>query len=917
MKNYDFIVVGGGSSGSVLASFLALKGPTLLIERGANHTSYPQSASRHGVPQIAALTLKAIRHQDSGHWSGSPNILGGGSALNIGSCWRAETSVYESIGLTVEQANASLEFLENRLCEPGLKSEITKVYEEAYSEFGLKRDDSPVGQTEFAGWSSSGIESDKSNLKSFQYSRTIQSVIDEDQSSTNDILTKRRPASLLFEHNFQQDDNEIFTNMIMNGGNLTVFLLTKAKRVVFDESKTAIGVDVESPAGDLTVYVREKGKVFLSAGVYETPKLLMLSGIGPRETLESFEIPQIYYNEHVGKNFIDRKTAPISIPKFQSFDGDDETSGELTTNTDKVWSLFANKYTSDWANPLAGCSSCEPMYRTQDCRAKMLGALILYGINTQGTATKSIPNLFYQRRPTVRGYVTLASGDYNDDPVVYDGWESNFDALSDNAKHDLDEIVEGVQDFLSMLNSTKLLSNLLGNDSILDNQFPPELVQYYTLLKAELSNTSVMLGGECNFNPLYEKSDICSSWDDCYPTVPPIARNDDQMLHKQIFNSLVSSYHGVGGCNVGKVVEEKTFAVKGVNSLYITDMSVVNQPVDTHSMLTAMSIGLIVGNSTDELKAEQYEVFPIALSLICIMTVTMMLLTMVALFLYNLFKKVSSSRDLKTELKTESISPIDIDQGIYATQHSGVDQWKDNIYISDDHSTIANGTGSILLSWKHISCSYPISGKSIIPGKMPRHQSITTLHNSFGVLKEGEVTAVMGPSGASKSTLVDILAGRKSIGKVFGTCSMLGHTFDSNFNGFRGLNKVIMNVSAYIPQQEFFYPTQTLEEAVHFVINLKFGKGNTEARKALACGYLDMVGLPSDTFATRKVGGDLGGGFTIRGLSGGERKRLALACMLALEPKIMFIDELTRFVLCFKDSVVIVNEDKSHQIDLQ
>ena len=128
---------------------------------------------------------------------------------------------------------------------------------------------------------------------------------------------------------------------------------------------------------------------------------------------------------------------------------------------------------------------------------------------------------------------------------------------------------------------------------------------------------------------------------------------------------------------------------------------------------------------------------------------------------------------------------------------------------------------------------------------------------------------------------------------------------------------MIMNVSAYIPQQEFFYPTQTLEEAVHFVINLKFGKGNTEARKALACGYLDMVGLPSDKFATRKVGGDLGGGFTIRGLSGGERKRLALACMLALEPKIMFIDELTRFVLCFKDSVVIVNEDKSHQIDLQ
>ncbi len=159
----------------------------------------------------------------------------------------------------------------------------------------------------------------------------------------------------------------------------------------------------------------------------------------------------------------------------------------------------------------------------------------------------------------------------------------------------------------------------------------------------------------------------------------------------------------------------------------------------------------------------------------------------------------------------------------------------------------------------------------------------------------------MGPSGAAKSTLVDILAGRKSIGRITGQCSMLDHHFDSNTTALqRGLSKVIINMSAYIPQQEFFYPTQTLQEAIHFVINMKFGKGNSEMRKSLAHGYLDMAGLPHEKYATRKIGGDLGGGFSIRGLSGGERKRLALACMLALKPKIMFIDELTR---CVRSSV--------------
>ena len=85
--NYDFIVIGGGSSGCNLAYNLAQKGPTLLIERGANYTAYPVSSVREGWPQISGLALNRIRASDSGHWTGSPNIFGCGSALNGGACW--------------------------------------------------------------------------------------------------------------------------------------------------------------------------------------------------------------------------------------------------------------------------------------------------------------------------------------------------------------------------------------------------------------------------------------------------------------------------------------------------------------------------------------------------------------------------------------------------------------------------------------------------------------------------------------------------------------------------------------------------------------------------------------------------------------------------------------------------------------
>lgn len=83
-KNYDFIVIGSGASGSALASVLATKGPTLLIERGANHTVYPQSKAKEGYPQIAALVLDKLRNKGSGHWTGTANVLGGGESNTFG-----------------------------------------------------------------------------------------------------------------------------------------------------------------------------------------------------------------------------------------------------------------------------------------------------------------------------------------------------------------------------------------------------------------------------------------------------------------------------------------------------------------------------------------------------------------------------------------------------------------------------------------------------------------------------------------------------------------------------------------------------------------------------------------------------------------------------------------------------------------
>ncbi|KAF6822649.1 glucose-methanol-choline oxidoreductase (SMG1) [Colletotrichum plurivorum] len=98
--------------------------------------------------------------------------------------------------------------------------------------------------------------------------------------------------------------------------NVTVIGQTNSKRLII-ENGMALGVEVIGPDGeDLTF--RAKYEVIVSSGVYETPKLLLLSGIGPKKTLDSFGIDTVVNSPHVGQNLLDH---PIMPHVFKLKDG--------------------------------------------------------------------------------------------------------------------------------------------------------------------------------------------------------------------------------------------------------------------------------------------------------------------------------------------------------------------------------------------------------------------------------------------------------------------------------------------------------------------------------------------------------------------------------------------------------------------
>jgi ATP-binding cassette, subfamily G (WHITE), member 2 len=855
--NFDYIVVGGGSSGSTLAAHLVKKGPTLLIERGRHHSSFPQSQAKEGFPQLAALAFTPLRATDSGHWSGTASILGGGSGVNAAACWRGQPAVFDDLGFSGEEAQRALERVEDQFCDPAPDTEFNAAFVDAWRELDFNTSEDILDGAGLASWTANknhgGVMADNIQV---QRAGTL---------FTAGANSRRRLASNSFD-------------IDATSTNLTVMLQTTAKRIVFDKDKTAKAVQVENPIfGDLTVSVRRGGKIFLNAGGFETPKLLMLSGVGPRAVLEEFGIQVVKDSPAVGQNAIDRKEVAVGIPMLQNLDGDDTALLDFAAFGQDYWASFAHRQAGPWGDAAFGCLSCAPVNRTQGCMNAILSGLLLFGLGVASPESRSMPIISVaQREPTTRGFVTLSSGDYKDSPTFFDGWD--YRNLSAAARHDLDVLVNATERLVvSLLGNTTLLEKLGHPVSNRTGNFSSETSTRIDALRKETLKIETLASATCNVDE--SRLLPCHSWDDCVPTMPTLPRQRDT-LRETIKNIMASSHHISGTTKVGDVVDVRTLAVKGVLNLYVADLSVIARPVDIHPMVTAMAIGDLIGSSVDAIPPLSMEKTPIILAFLLLCASAMFSLYVI---LSAVFRGRLNSGEESKEASTLREDSLDDNHCAYSRAIGGQIDLNEDEATKTEHSSNPDVEGEALISWFNVGCSYP--------SKRSKKEAVT-LTGSTGVLRSKELVAIMGQSGGGKSTLLDILSLRKTLGNLTGELSILGEHVDDISSKTK--DSRLQKYSAYIPQQDIFFPTQTPQEAVAFVANLRLGKEErgTIVRQQFIHSLLDKVGLGGDV-RLRPIGGGLPGGIVIRGLSGGERKRLSLACALAMKPKILFLDEIT------------------------
>ncbi|ARF16082.1 GMC family oxidoreductase [Sporosarcina ureae] len=96
----------------------------------------------------------------------------------------------------------------------------------------------------------------------------------------------------------------------VGGRRLLVTYNSTVQRVIFDNNKRAIGVEFFKEGNCYYAYARKK--VIVSAGI-NSPQLLMLSGIGPADTLNKAGISVVHHNANVGKNMT---THPVNTSMF-------------------------------------------------------------------------------------------------------------------------------------------------------------------------------------------------------------------------------------------------------------------------------------------------------------------------------------------------------------------------------------------------------------------------------------------------------------------------------------------------------------------------------------------------------------------------------------------------------------------------
>ena len=343
-----------------------------------------------------------------------------------------------------------------------------------------------------------------------------------------------------------------FLDDAMRNTDIVVYTQTLGKQILFDSNKTATGVLVTTGGQPYSLSARKE--VILSAGTFQSPQLLMVSGVGPREILENHNITVVSDLPGVGQNLWDQVYSGVS------FRVNVQTSSRI--NNDKVYAAqVAQDYLNNQTGPLTAVGGFLGFEKLPISYRHSLTAA------TQSRLNSSFPTDW----PEIEYLVENS----------FDGYNTNYTDVDPN---------DGYQ--YATISAAVVAPFSRGNVSIssADAGDPPIINPNWLTDPADIE---LAIAGFKRVRQLWKLMNGTTIGEEYFPGTANVS-SDEEILDF-IRKALVTLWHAAGTCKMGKdgdinsVVDSRA-RVKGVSGLRVVDASVFPLLPPGHPQATVYAI---------------------------------------------------------------------------------------------------------------------------------------------------------------------------------------------------------------------------------------------------------------------------------------------------------------------------------------
>lgn len=297
---HDYVVVGGGAAGCVLAARLAADSDktVMLVERGRTDSNrwihIPATFFKALQSQDAEAVLsEADPSLDGAHFPvPQGRVLGGGSSVNGMIYMRGQPQDYN-------------DWSDRFGCAGWSYADVLPVF--------IRQENNQRIRNEFHGNSGKLAVADPSPAHPVSHA-VIAAAINAGIPSSIDFNGATQEGVGWYQvtalDGQRQSSAHCFLKPELHRENLTVKTNLLAERIRF-ENKRAVALEARSDDGT-QVLIHAKCEIVLTAGSFQSPKLLLLSGIGPREQLLKHSILPVSLSPNVGCNYQDHVGTPVT-----------------------------------------------------------------------------------------------------------------------------------------------------------------------------------------------------------------------------------------------------------------------------------------------------------------------------------------------------------------------------------------------------------------------------------------------------------------------------------------------------------------------------------------------------------------------------------------------------------------------------